>query len=82
MALLLPSSSSLFLQDNIQLVIYSRTHSETIKKDIVTMPHREQNRGFQCSPAELMLRTAEEEERGEGSGWCQRCGKVRWSAFL
>lgn len=41
MALLLPSSSSHFLQDNIQLIIYSRTYSESIKKNIATMPQRE-----------------------------------------
>lgn len=38
MALLLHSSS--FLQDNIQLIIYSRTYSESIKKDIATTPQR------------------------------------------
>lgn len=37
-----PPSSALFLQDNIQLIIYSRTHSETIKTDIATMPQREE----------------------------------------
>lgn len=40
MALLLHSGSSPFLQDNIQLIIYSRTYSESIKKDIATMPQR------------------------------------------
>lgn len=38
MALLLHSSSSPLLQDNIQLIIYSRAYSETLKKDIATMP--------------------------------------------
>lgn len=61
MALLLHSSSSPLLQDNIQLIIYSRAYSETIKKDIATMPQRIEKRNG-------VLRNAEK-CRGEGSRW-------------
>lgn len=76
MALLLPSCSSLFLQDNIQLIIYSRTHSETIKKDIATMPRREQNRVLQCNQPSWLW---ELQRRGEPMFilW-QCCHKIRW----
>lgn len=59
MALLLHSGSSPFLQDNIQLIIYSRTYSESIKKDIATMPKRGVS-------SELNLRNGDK-CRGEGS---------------
>lgn len=52
-----------FLQDNIQLIIYSRTHPETIMKDRATMPHREQNTVPHCSQLSLfwdLQRTGEE----------------------
>lgn len=62
-----------FLQDNIQLIIYSRTDSETIKKDIATLPQREKTEALCASvqPAEPILRTAQK-WRGKGS----HCGNA------
>lgn len=66
MALLLHSSSSPLHQDNIQLIIYSRAYSETIKKDIATMPQRVKKKKLKKIKQNRVLRNADK-CRGEGS---------------
>lgn len=59
-----PSSSELLLHDNTPLIIYSRTHSETIKTDTATVAPKGRKRGSEMAkPAEPTLEEGVKVER-------------------